>query len=236
MRRSRSRRPRREHDFLQNAPIAETADDPNAPERHPWQEIDIFALAGIRDHRSAQEHGRCVGLRSQHRFPRIVADVVNDFCYGGLLETATRPDSEDTGAIITMLDTSGHFEQQLTPDVGSWWSRLGLDLLRAIAQRPDLCVGTSLGFITPYRAQAERARRLRLETAVGAAVECGTAHAFQGRQYDTVVVDLMQDNRTRWVGKADLHGTAHAVAAAKLLATRHRIGVEVAQEARDVAP
>jgi hypothetical protein len=204
-------------DFLQNAPIVETDDDPAAPEPHPWQETDIFALAGIRDHRSAREHGRCVALRSQHRFPRIVADVVNDFCYGGLLETATRPDAEGMGTIITMLDTSGHFEQQLTPEGGSWWNRLGLDLLRAIAQRPDLCVGTSLGFITPYSAQAERARRLRLQTVGGAAIECGTAHAFQGRQYDTVVVDLMQDNRTRWIGKADLHGTAHAIAAAKLL-------------------
>jgi superfamily I DNA and/or RNA helicase len=204
-------------DFLQNAPISETDDDPEAPKPHPWQETDIFALAGIHDHRSAQEHGRCVALRSQHRFPRIIADVVNDFCYGGLLDTAPRPNAEDTGAIITMLDTSGHFEQQLTPDDGSWWSRLGLDLLRAIVLRPDLCVGTSLGFITPYRAQATRARRLRLQTPGGAAVECGTAHSFQGRQYDTVIVDLMQDNRTRWVGKADLHGTAHAIAAAKLL-------------------
>jgi broad-specificity NMP kinase len=204
-------------DFLQNAPIAETDDDPAAPEPHPWQDADIFALAGIRDHRSAQAHSRCVALRSQHRFPRIVADVVNDFCYGGLLETATRPDAEDAGAIIIMIDTSGHFEQQLTPDAGSWWSRLGLDLLRAIVQRPDLCAGVSLGFITPYRAQAERARRLRLQIENGVSIECGTAHAFQGRQYDTVVVDLMQDNRTRWVGKANLHGTRHAVAAAKLL-------------------
>lgn len=204
-------------DFLQNAPISETDPDPDAPTPHPWQQCDIFALAGIDDHRSAQDHGRCVALRSQHRFPRIIADVVNDFCYGGLLETATRPNAEDMGAIITMLDTSGHFERELTPDGGSWWSRFGLDLLRAIALRPDLCVGTSVGFITPYRAQAARARSLRLQTVGGAAVECGTAHAFQGRQYDTVIVDLMQDNRTRWVGRADLHGNARAVAAAKLL-------------------
>ena len=204
-------------DFLQNAPISETDDDPDAPSPHPWQKSDIFALAGIHDHRSAQEHGRCVALRSQHRFPRIIADVVNDFCYGGLLETATRPNAEDTGAIITMLDTAGHFERELTPEGGSWWSRFGLDLLREITLRPDLCVGTSVGFITPYRAQATRAERLRLQTAGGVPVECGTAHSFQGRQYDTVIVDLMQDNRTRWVGMADLHGTARAIAAAKLL-------------------
>jgi len=204
-------------DFLQNAPISETDDDPDAPKPQPWQEPDIFALAGIRDHRSAQEHSRCVALRSQHRFPRIIADIVNDFCYGGLLETATRPNEDDTGAIVTMIDTSGHFEQELTSDDGSWWNRLGLDLLRAIAQRPDLCVGTSLGFITPYRAQATRAGRLRLQTAGGVPVECGTAHSFQGRQYDTVIVDLMQDKRTRWVGRADLHGTDRAISAAKLL-------------------
>ncbi|HXE43821.1 MAG TPA: AAA domain-containing protein [Conexibacter sp.] len=204
-------------DFLQNAPIAEGDDDTAAAEPDPWRETDVFALAGISDHRSAQEHGRCKALRSQHRFPRIIADVVNEFCYGGMLETATRPNPDDSGPVVTLIDTSGHFDQQLTPDNGSWSSRLGLDLLRAISSRPDLCVGTSLGFITPYRAQAVRARALRLTTAAGVAIECGTAHAFQGRQYDTVIVDLMQDRRTRWVGRADLHGSARAVSAAKLL-------------------
>ncbi len=204
-------------DFLQNAPIAETdSGDAKASELHPWQEMDIFALAGIRDHETARNHQRCVALSSQHRFPEIIAGVVNDFCYDGLLATAESV-VQDAGAVITLFDTSGHLDKPLISDGSSWWCRLGLNLLQAIAQRPDLCAGTSFGFISPYRSQADQASRLKLRTAAGAAIECGTAHAFQGRQYDTVVVDLMQDDRPRWIGKADLHGTAHAIAAAKVL-------------------
>lgn len=204
-------------DFLQNAPIAETDDNARGvPELHPWQGTDIFELAGIHDHDSALGHARCVALSSQHRFPTIIADVVNDFCYGGLLTTASSV-VRDAGPVITLFDTSAHLDKRLVSDGSSWWCRLGLELLREVAQRPDLCIGSTLGFISPYRAQADQAARLRLRTTAGVPAECGTAHAFQGRQYDTVVVDLMQDDHPRWIGKADLHGTAHAIAAAKLL-------------------
>jgi hypothetical protein len=203
-------------DFLQNAPISETNRDPGEPEPHPWQGADIFGLVGIDDRESAERHARCAALSCQHRFPRIIADVVNAFCYEGLLETAVFVESE-TGTVITVLDTSAHHGKKLEADGRSWWCPLGLKLLRAIAERPDLRVGSSIGFITPYRSQADRASRLALRNDDGSLIECGTAHAFQGRQYDTVVVDLMQDHQPRWVSHADLHGTAHAVAAAKLL-------------------
>jgi AAA domain-containing protein len=201
-------------DFLQNAPIAETDSGDSAA--HPWQGTDVFTLVGIRDRETAERHARCTALSCQHRFPRIIADVVNAFCYEGLLETAASVKSE-SGTVITVLDTSAHPDKVLLAAGRSWWGPLGLDLLRTIAERPDLRVGSSIGFITPYRGQADRARNLMLRNEDGTLIECGTAHAFQGRQYDTVVVDLMQDHRPRWVSKADLHGTDHAVAAAKLL-------------------
>jgi len=201
-------------DFLQNAPISET--DSADPEAHPWQGTDVFTLVGIHDRATAERHARCTALSQQHRFPRIIADVVNAFCYEGLLETADSVTSEP-GTVITVLDTSAHYAKSLVSVSRSWWCPLGLDLLRTIAERPDLRAGSSIGFITPYRGQADRAGRLMLEDEDGTPIECGTAHAFQGRQYDTVVVDLMQDHRPRWVSHANLHGTDHAIAAAKLL-------------------
>jgi hypothetical protein len=201
-------------DFLQNAPISET--DLRDSEAHPWRGTDIFTLVGIHDRETAERHARCTALSCQHRFPRIIADVVNAFCYEGLLETADSVTSEP-GTVITVLDTSTHGDKPLLAAGRSWWCPLGLELLRTIAARPDLRAGSSIGFITPYRGQAERARGLMLENEDGTPIECGTAHAFQGRQYDTVVVDLMQDHRPRWVSHANLHGTDHAIAAAKLL-------------------
>ncbi len=51
----------------------------------------------------------------------------------------------------------------------------------------------------------------------GLDVACGTSHAFQGREFDSVVFDLMQDGTTRWAGEADLDGSRRQVSAAKLL-------------------
>jgi superfamily I DNA and/or RNA helicase len=72
-----------------------------------------------------------------------------------------------------------------------------------------------VGFVTPYAAQAETVERRAREA--GVILETGTSHRFQGREFGTVIVDLMQDDRPRWVAAADLGGSAHAVAAAKLL-------------------
>jgi AAA domain len=201
-------------DFLQNAPISET--DSADPEAHPWQGTDVFTLLGIHDRETAERHARCTALSCQHRFPRIIADVVNAFCYEGLLETADSVTSEPA-TVITVLDTSMHGDKPLLAAGRSWWCPLGLELFRAIVARPDLRAGSSIGFITPYRGQADRARGLLLKNEDGTSIECGTAHAFQGRQYDTVVVDLMQDHRPRWVSHANLHGTDRAISAAKLL-------------------
>lgn len=73
----------------------------------------------------------------------------------------------------------------------------------------------TLGYVSPYAPQA-----LAMESEfarAGLAVQAGTAHRFQGRQFNRVIIDLMQDDRGRWVAAADLSGPARAVSAAKLL-------------------
>ena len=201
-------------DFLQNAPIAEAADDEDQTPEEPWLSEDVFALAGIHDRASAEEHPRCVALRRQYRYPSVVAELVNGFCYDGLLESERSSDEAD-GATITLVDTSALEERRLVPAFPhSWWSPLGLELFGIVGGH-HAARGADVGFITPYRAQAERARELSLERGLG--IECGTAHRFQGRQFEIVVFDLMQDDRVRWAGAADLHGDARQASAAKLL-------------------
>ena len=202
-------------DFLQNAPIAEPEDPKNEVERKraEWQENDIFALAGITDRATAAHHPRCVTLQCQYRYPSIVADLVNAFCYDGLLETHRRSAPSD-GPTITLFDTSRHVNKTLQRAGGSWYSQLGLDLLSAVARRLADQNGT-VGFVTPYRPQAARAETLCRSESF--AVQCGTSHRFQGREFDTVIVDLMQDGTLRWIGGADLRGSKRQRSAAKLL-------------------
>ncbi len=200
-------------DPLQNAPIA-TADDTHDEhdhERAQWQKRDVYHLTGVTDRASAEAHPRCVALRVQYRYPPAIADAVNAFCYDGLLQTspngATPPDAR-----VTIIDTAGHHGNELRRTGRSWSYQLGLDILRTIAHQTP--TGTT-GYVCPYAPQATRAQRLSEHEQLG--VECGTAHRFQGREFDTVVLDLMQDTQPRWTGVADLHGNEHQVAAAKLL-------------------
>lgn len=201
-------------DFLQNAPIAEAADEDDRTAEDPWLSSDVFALAGIHDRASAEEHPRCVALRRQYRFPSIVADLVNGFCYDGLLESA-RASEEADGATVTLVDTSGLEERRLVRAFPqSWTSPLGLELLTIIGGH-HAARGADVGYVTPYRAQAESAQELSHRLGLG--IPCGTAHRFQGRQFEIVFVDLMQDDRVRWAGAADLSGDARQASAAKLL-------------------
>jgi AAA domain len=203
-------------DFLQNAPIAEAddiADEQERP-RAEWQKRDIFHLVGITDRASAERHPRCVALRTQYRYPQAIAATVNAFCYDGLLETHENGRGPTADSGVTLLDTANHHGNELVRERSSWWWQLGLDLLRAIAS--EVAPRTAdLGYVCPYAPQAGHAQRLSDRESLG--VHCGTAHRFQGREFDTVIVDLMQDGRARWAGVADLHGREHQVAAAKLL-------------------
>jgi hypothetical protein len=202
-------------DFLQNAPIAEPEDPRDDAERKraEWQEKDIFGLAGITDRPTAEHHPRCVTLQRQYRYPSIVAELVNAFCYDGLLESQRRSIPSD-GPTITLFDTSRHINKTLQRADGSWYSQLGLDLLSAVARSPASQSGT-VGFVTPYRPQADRAESLCQSESLD--VQCGTSHRFQGREFDIVIVDLMQDGTLRWIGGADLRGTKRQRSAAKLL-------------------
>ncbi|MGD0453055.1 MAG: AAA domain-containing protein [Solirubrobacteraceae bacterium] len=203
-------------DFLQNAPIAEADDVPDDRDRAlaDWQQRDVFHLAGIHDRNSAERHPRCVALSVQYRYPPLIAKTVNAFCYDGLLESHSTTLSADGQAVITLIDTSRHPGKRLVAERGSWWYQLGLDLLVALARGPDT-PAQDTGLVCPYRAHASRAARLAERAGLG--VACGTAHSFQGREFHTVIVDLMQDDQPRWAGVADLRGSERQVAAAKLL-------------------
>ena len=200
-------------DFLQNAPIveAEDAEDDEQRKVRQWRTSDVFALAGITDRASAARHPRCVSIRRQYRYPPIIADVVNEFCYDGLLESQQE---ETLGGepVITFLDTSAVVGLEFSRTGKSWYCQ------RTVDAAVDLAAGIpagSIGYVTPYALQAiitQRAFRAR-----GLEIDAGTSHRFQGREFDTVIFDLMQDDHPRWVAAANLDGPKRAVSAAKLL-------------------
>lgn len=210
-------------DFLQNEPIGDVDDAVTVEQQRlrRWQVGDIFGLHGIRDRRTAEANPRCVALRTQYRYPPVIAGIVNDFCYDGLLESAWHG-AEDPPHVI-FLDTTGHPAEGLRRVGGSWSHPLGLELLGEVCRRHEL-EDSTIGLLTPYKAHAEAARGLAQRGQLR--VEAGTSHKFQGRQFPVVVFDLMQDSgQGRWVAGADLHGASRHVQAAKLL----NVGITRAQ-------
>lgn len=201
-------------DFLQNSPISDTADAVTEDEQRTqrWQRDDIFSLVGIRDRATAENHSRCVALSTQYRFPPVIADLVNSFCYDGLLDTEWGGTVD--GPVITFVDTADHPGQGLRRVGKSWVHPLGLELMESLYQRR--ISGGSTGLVCPYTAHALKADAISRDRDYD--LPCGTSHRFQGRQFDTVILDLMQDSaRLRWAAQADLAGSAREVSAAKLL-------------------
>lgn len=200
-------------DFLQNAPIAEADDshDQASEVVKRWQTLDIFALAGITDRTSAEEHPQCVAIAVQYRYPPIIAKAVNRFCYDGLLQSH-KPESADHRPVIIFVDTSEFTDGSLRRRGNSWECPRSRDIALHLGSR--IQEGT-VGYVTPYRPQADA--MAQTFASAGLSIPTGTSHEFQGREFDTVIFDLMQDDQPRWVGTADLGGRERAIGAAKLL-------------------
>jgi hypothetical protein len=59
-----------------------------------------------------------------------------------------------------------------------------------------------LGVVTPYTTQVETTTNLLDETEAGAAIDVGTSHRFQGREFDVVVFDTLETGgKPGWVAQ-----------------------------------
>lgn len=195
-------------DFRQNAPIVDDADRlPEGPDR-AWLTENCFSYFGVRGFADATRPG-CVALSEQYRFGESINELANRIAYDGLLRVASRTTSE-----IIFVDVDGLGDEYSSvhpnPDgAGRWWT-VGALLSRAIGEHHVVTHGErKLGIVTPYRAQREAIEFLLGDTGP-AAVEVNTSHGFQGREFDTVIFDLVEDG-TGWMARAGAHGGAFAL-------------------------
>jgi hypothetical protein len=65
-----------------------------------------------------------------------------------------------------------------------------------------------VGIVVPYKLQEELVQDLLNQSGASSRIEVGTSHRFQGREFDTVIFDLVEDGRERgWVASGTLEGT-----------------------------
>lgn len=191
-------------DFCQLGPIQPTK-LPKEPTLSRWFTRDCFQLVGIDRPEDAMRHPGCVGLLTTHRFGPHVVELANRIAYGGYLRARDRA-VDDTEIVLITTDELGEMAVIRKPGVGSgrWWPA-GTIIAHALAER-HRARGETVGIVTPYKAQC-RATLDYLQDAgtLGSGIEVGTTHAFQGREFDAVVLDLVEDGTTPgWAAKGSL--------------------------------
>ncbi|MET7674507.1 AAA domain-containing protein [Streptomyces seoulensis] len=198
-------------DFMQLGPVIPPALGNNErPDIKRWLHPDVFQHCGIHEPSDAEAHPSCVTLTEQHRFGPAVMRLANDLAYGGVLTGGpqARRERPDNDPEIVLIDTDGLDElarAHLTGSRKGWWPAGSL-IARALV---DLHreQGEEAGIVTPYGVQAEATlEALRdVEGAGRPLAEVGTAHRFQGREFDVVVFDTVEgsgDSRELWMALA----------------------------------
>ncbi|MFJ8929929.1 AAA domain-containing protein [Streptomyces sp. NPDC102364] len=199
-------------DFMQLGPVIPSGlKQQEREDIKRWLLPGVFQHCGILEPADAQKHPACVTLTEQHRFGSAVMKLANGLAYGGMLSggpqvRAERPDSDPE---IVLIDTDGLHElarPHLTGSRKGWWPA-GALVARALVElhREQ---GEEAGIVTPYGVQAEATlEALRdVEGSEGRLLaEVGTAHRFQGREFDVVVFDTVEggaDSRELWMALA----------------------------------
>lgn len=165
-----------------------------------WILPDPFAHVGIRTPDDAIRHPGCVALLHQFRYGPSLRRLANDVIYevlrdaGELPSVTTRHSTE-----IILIDTSGLGELGTVHQSNGkrgWWPA-GLVLSRALAEH-HLPEDTDVGIVTPYTQQRDATLAGLRDRGLVTGVSVGTVHAFQGREFPTVVFDLVEDG-AGWV-------------------------------------
>ncbi|MFF3654434.1 caspase, EACC1-associated type [Streptomyces olivochromogenes] len=174
-----------------------------------------LSAAQLEDHRlayhvyssyhAAAQHGEAALLLDEHyRCHPAIADVVNGYCYAGQLQVLTDvrrqvPAVDPVGAIdpapvLGWVDVP-HGESARGAGGQSWRNPAEAERVRdtvdeLLARLPD---HTTVGVVTPFRAQKEALARVWAEDD---RVRVGTVHAFQGGQRDVMVLSPVATGNT----------------------------------------
>jgi hypothetical protein len=206
-------------DFLQNSPITPTqfkGDKATATAKR-WYQQDCFSIFGVRDPGEAERSPGCVTLTRQRRFGRAINDLANAVAYRGLLQ-AVHPERADQEIVLIDVDGLGSelASVRWVSKATGWWP-VGALLARALAEAAIQEGAAQAGIVVPYKVQFELVQDYLNESNSHPQVEVGTSHRFQGREFDTVVFDLVEDgSQPGWIAQGNLYGSSWAADGVRL--------------------
>ena len=203
-------------DHRQNRPEVE----PNFPDSVPIRNLfrtDCFAYFGATVPRAAQLRPGCVVLTEVFETTPALTELANRVAYGGVLEAVDEDPPTRPGEIVVItvdgLPAALRTIQHRAPTRSGWWA-VGSLVARALAEaHPD-----GLAVVVPSRSQAAASAAVL----TGSAASVGTAAAFQGRRFDTVLADLVEDGEGPVAGARLDDGRTEGLPFFTVAATRAR--------------
>lgn len=189
-------------DYLQNGPIVEPQLLKEDGLRRYYQP-DCFTHFSLTEPATARSHPGCAVLDEQRRFGAPVTGLVNRAVYDGILKL-----QKDEGGEIVLIDVDGLSEEltniRRTGAYKGHWP-IGALIAKAIAEHHRLAEQT-VGIVTPFKDQERATKSLMDGSPHRREVEVGTAHSFQGREFDMVVFDMVEDGKGH-IANASRDGT-----------------------------
>jgi hypothetical protein len=187
-------------DFRQLPPIVQSS----TPAARRWLGTDVFSIAGVP---AAVARGtpeeRVHLLRRQYRSHPRIAAVVNEFAYGGRLESAGKVAGCDLlagatpapGETVVVWDTARLAPPTIRPDASRCNPTTAVLAAAACAAAcgaaPALAGGIRyVGAVTPYTEQVRLLRALLEDMGRAEDVDVGTVHRFQGGEREFILIDL----------------------------------------------
>ncbi|GLY70269.1 AAA domain-containing protein [Amycolatopsis taiwanensis] len=191
-------------DFLQLPPVQDRNLANSTHEQlRRWVLPNPFTHAGIRTPNDALQHPGCVTLLHQFRFGPGLRQLANDVIYEVLRDASDLPGvpaRQDTEIVFVDTSSLGEMGEVRRPGGKRGWWPAGLVLSRALAEH-HLPEDNEVGIVTPYTLQRDATLAGLRDRGLVAGVSVGTVHAFQGREFPTVVFDLVEDGNG-WVAKS----------------------------------
>jgi hypothetical protein len=194
-------------DFLQLGPVTGDVGQLENPSVRKWLIPDAFSHCRILSPDDVADAPGCVGLLDQFRFGVNLRRLANDVVYGvledGVTKVSGRPPAETEIVLVDVHGLDEINQVRRSAKYAGWWP-VGALLSRALVQHhgsdPD-----GVGVVTTFGQQRDATYAALRDAGQNLSAPVGTAHAFQGREFGSVVFDLVEDGRG-WVSAAKWQG------------------------------
>ncbi len=217
-------------DFLQLGPVTGDIEKVDHAGVRKWVKPDVFTHCGILAPADVTANPGAVALLHQFRFGPNLRELANEVVYGVLQDGAVKPDTEIVLVDVSRLPDLSVIHRSST--YAGWWP-VGALVARALAQHH--VTDGDVGVVTTFKQQAEATLAALRDVGPDFVVPVGTAHSFQGREFDTVIFDLVEDGQG-WISKARSDKGSFEYSAVRLFGVgitraRHRLYLIVNSQA-----